>query len=394
MTRRAGGIALLLCLSASGVSAQERATPEAAAREPRPSSPWFVRTAFLPAWVLTSSQFATDGDGARAFTIEVGHQTDGSRAWHRVYNDPSYGIGFGAGRFDRDREIGRPYSAYGFFSWPFPLSPRAQLAADFALGLSWNWNEFDRETNAANTAFGSDVAYRVDGGVSIRVLATPRASVYAGVNVTHWSNGATSQPNLGLASVGPKLGVRYDFAPRRVRPRARPGELPPFTPSWRFVAGGAGSPKSAVAKTATHVALSDRWRDFGAFNFTSAIERQFYRFGMAAAGADFTYDGATGARVERIGGREVDLRPPADERFGVGLYGGYEHLIARVGVLAQFGYTVWRGFEDEDVPRLYQRYGTRFYLSDRFWGLFAVRAMKFGKANNLEIGFGYGGRRR
>jgi Lipid A 3-O-deacylase (PagL) len=381
-------------LFAADAHAQEGAVEQAVAIEPASPSPWFVRAALSPAWVLTSSHFETSGDGARAFTIEVGLQTDGSRSWHRVYNYPSYGIGFAAGRFDRDREIGRPYSAYGFFSWPFPLSPRAQLSADVALGLAWNWNEFDRQTNAANTAFGSDIAYQVDGGVSVRFLATSRASLYAGVNLTHWSNGATSQPNLGLANLGPKVGVRYDFAPRRVRPRASASELPPFTPSWHLVAGGAGSSKSAVAKTSTHVAISDRWRDFSAFNLTGGVERSFYRFGTAAAGADFTYDGATGARVERIGGEHIDARAPVDERFGAGLYAGYEHLIARVGVLAQFGYTVWQGFEDDEVPRFYQRYGTRFYLSERFWGLFAVRAMKFRKANNLEIGLGYRARLR
>jgi hypothetical protein len=385
--RGAGGAACLVLLLATAAYGQDGPVADPAATPP--PNPWFVRTGFMPAQVLASSAFETDGNGARALTLEVGRQADGSRAWHRVYNYPSYGVGFSAARFDRDRELGRPFSTYGFFSWPFPVSSRAQLTADMALGVSWNWNEFHRQTNAANTALGSDVAYQVDGGLSFRFLATPRTSVYAGLNVTHWSNGATSQPNLGLANVGPKLGVRYDFAPRTVPPRAAASLLPPFAPSWELVAGGAGSPKSAVAKTSTNVPLSDRWREFGAFNVTGGVQRHFYRFGKAAAGADITYDGATGARVEAVGSQLVDVRVPRDERFGVGIYGGYEHLIARIGVLAQFGYTVWRGFEDDEVPRFYQRYGTRFYLSEHVWGIFAVRSMKFRKATHLEIGVGY-----
>jgi hypothetical protein len=385
--RGAGGAALVILLLAATARAQSGSVDDAAAA-PSPN-PWFIRTGFTPAQVLASSPFETDGNGARALTLELGRQTDGSRAWHRVYNYPSYGIGFSAARFDRDRELGQPFSTYGFFSWPFPVSSRAQLTADVALGVSWNWNEFDRQTNAANTALGSDVAYQVDGGLSLRFLATDRASVYAGLNLTHWSNGATRQPNLGLANIGPKLGVRYDFAPRTVPPRASASQLPPFSPSWEFIVGGAGSPKSAVAKTSTHVPLSDRWREFAAFNLTTGVQRHFYRFGKAAAGADLTYDGATGARVEEVAGQLIESRVPRDERFGVGFYGGYEHLIARVGVLAQFGYTAWRGFEDEDVPRFYQRYATRFYVSEHFWGIFAVRSMKFRKATHLEIGVGY-----
>ena len=78
-----------------------------------------------------------------------------------------------------------------------------------------------------------------------------------------------------------------------------------------------------------------------------------------------------------------------DQRYGAGVYAGYEHVIARFSILAQFGYTAWRGFEDEDVPRFYQRFAARFHLSPRFWGSFAVRSTKFRKANNLEIGAGY-----
>lgn len=382
------GVSIVVLLMATAAHAQSGAGVGAASAIPS-SSPWFVRTSVAPARVLASSRFDTSGDGARALTLEVGRQTDGSRDWHRVYNYPSYGIGLAAAWFDRERELGRPLSAYTFFSWPFPVSSRAQLAVDLALGLSWNWNEFERQTNAANTALGSDIAYQVDGGLSLRVLVTARSSIYAGVNLTHWSNGATSQPNLGLASVGPKIGVRYDFAPRSVLPRVSADELPAFAPSWEFVIGAAGSPKSAVAKTSTHVALPDRWREFGAFNLTTGVQRHFYRFGMAAAGVDLTYDGATGARVEAIAGRQIDLRAPRDQRYGAGVYGGYEHVIARFGILAQFGYTAWRGFDDEEVPRFYQRYATRFYLSPRFWGSFAVRSMKFRKANNLEIGAGY-----
>ena len=381
-------VSIVALLMASAAHAQSGSAVGAA---PAVSSanPWFVRTSVAPARVLASSQFDTGGDGARALTLEAGRQTDGSRDWHRVYNYPSYGIGLAATWFDRERELGRPLSAYGFFSWPFPLSSRAQLAADVALGLSWNWNEFDRQTNAANTALGSDVAYQVDAGLSLRVLVTTRSSIYAGVSLTHWSNGATRQPNLGLANLGPRLGLRYDFAPRTVPPRVSADQLPPFAPSWEFVLGGGGSSKSAAAKTSTHVALPDRWREFGAFNITTAVQRHFYRFGKAAAGLDLTYDGATGARVEAIAGRQIDVRAPRDQRYGAGVYGGYEHVIARFGVLAQFGYTAWRGFDDEEVPRFYQRYATRFYLSSRFWGSFAVRSMKFRKASHLEIGVGY-----
>ena len=55
---------------------------------------------------LASSPPASSKPAATArarLTLDVGRQTDGSRDWHRVYNHPSYGIGFSATWFDRDR---------------------------------------------------------------------------------------------------------------------------------------------------------------------------------------------------------------------------------------------------------------------------------------------------
>jgi hypothetical protein len=386
-----GWLAILVMLVASAARAQDVPVPDAAteADAPASSNPWFIRVGYSPARVLTASRFDSGENVARTLTFELGRQTDGTRDWHRVYNYPSYGVGFYVGRFDHERELGHPLATYGFFSWPFPVSARAQVTADLGLGVSWNWTAFDRKTNPTNTALGSEVAYHADGGVALRFLATERASVYAGLSLTHWSNGAMKQPNLGLAVVGPKLGVRYNFAPQVARSRARADDLPRFEPSWEFVLGGAGSGKSVAATTSTHIEVADRWRGFDAVAITAAMQRHFYQFGKVASGADFSYDGATGARVDIVNGGQVESRAPADERFALGLYTGYEHVIARFSILFQLGYTVWRRFDDEDMPRFYQRYGLRCYFSDHFWGTFAVRSIKIRKANFLELGLGY-----
>jgi len=373
--------------------AQSGAEPQASAPapvfEPAPKNLWFVRAGYAPVSVEASSHFASGDNTARTMTVEIGRQTDGTRDWHRVYNYPSYGVGFFAARFDHKDELGRPYAAYGFFSWPFPVTRRVQLTSDFGLGVSWNWNEFDSRTNPTNTALGSDVAYHVDWGLYVRYLTTAHANVYAGLNFTHWSNGATKQPNLGLATVGPRVAVRYNFAPQIPPPRARPEDLPRFDPSWEFLVGGAGSPKEATAATNANIDVVDRRRDGGAFNVNTAVQRHFYRFGKAGGGADVAYDSSTGARVDIIGGQRVESRAPVDRRFSLGVYGGYEHVIARFSILVHYGRTVWRGYEDPDVSRFYQRYGTRFYLSDRFWTTFAVRTVKLRKADFMEFGLGY-----
>jgi hypothetical protein len=353
------------------------------------SDSWFTRVSASPSRVVASSPFESGGDGAQALSIEVGRQTAGGAGWHRVYNYPAYGVGLYTARFDHRRELGQPIALYGFFSWPFPLAARTQLSADVGLGVAWRWRAYDAATNPTNTALGSSAAYHVNGAVLLHYLASEHASLYGGLSVTHWSNGATRQPNLGLASVGPQAGVRYDFAPRAVHQRARQDELPPFAPAWELLAGIAGSSKNVVAAGTGTIVDGDRRRSFGALNATTGVQRRVYRFGSLGSGVDVTYDGAAGARVDVVNGREIESRAPADRRMAVGVYGGYEHLLVRLSVLLDVGYTVYHGIENPDVPRVYERYGARFRLSDRLWTTFAVRTVKGRKANFMELGLGY-----
>src|SRR5437870_8127547 len=150
---RRSALAVVMMTSATAAAQAQQPEDQAA------TNPWFVRVGYSPARVLAAGEFELGAGVARATTLEVGRQTDGSRSWHRVYNYPAYGVGFYAARFDRAHELGHPFAAYGFFSWPFPVSNRIQVTSDFGLGISWNWNEYDPRTNPTNTTLGSDVAY-------------------------------------------------------------------------------------------------------------------------------------------------------------------------------------------------------------------------------------------
>jgi lipid A 3-O-deacylase PagL len=352
------------------------------------SGQWFTRVGFTPAFVLPKNPFATGGTPADEhtqwlsnMTFEVGKQTDGSRDWHHLYGLPTYGFGLSMASFGDGVETGRPLDAYTFFSWPFVrLSKRVQLTTDFGMGVSWNWKEFSEETEDYRTVLGSNVNARIDWGFYLRHLMTRKMSVYAGVDFTHRSNGGMRQPNSGINVIGPSVSLRYDFVPERAT-QIRP--VPPFQPAWEFVMGSAVGGKNVIEHTNPVVR-----RDYGALEFTTGLQRHFYRYGKVAAGTDLTYDGAAGARVDIIKGNPVQWRPGAGQRLAIGLYGGYEHVIERFGALVQAGYSVARGFEDPS-PRFYMRYGWRYYVNDRFWGLFAIRSIEGRRADFLEVGAGY-----
>jgi lipid A 3-O-deacylase PagL len=351
------------------------------------ANPWFTRIGFSPAYVVAIDPFdsivapgASHVDSVPTVTIEWGRQTDGSREWHHLYGLPAYGVGLSIASPGAGATV--PRDAYTFFSWPFARpSERVQLTTDFGMGLSWNWKAFDPRTNSYTTVLGSNLNARIDWGFYLRYLATAHSSVYAGVDFTHRSNGGMRQPDQGINVIGPSVALRYDFAPARA-PLA-PEETTAFSPTWEFVVGSAGGAKNVLDER------NGLRRDFGAFNATAALQRHFYRYGKIAVGNDVIYDGSIGARIALRDGVTVDERAPFGDRFALGLYGGYEHVIGRFGAIVQVGRRLVNSSGDPNAPRLYERYGWRYQFSDLFWGTFAVRAVENRKADALEVGVGY-----
>src|SRR5262249_236792 len=305
--------------------------------------------------------------------------TDGRETWHQLYGVPSWGFGFSLGSFQNDVVHAQPNEAYTFFSWPFArFTDRLDMATDFGMGMSWNWKEVSHDAENA-TSLGSNLNARINWGFFLRYLTTSQITLFTGIDYTHRSNGGMVQPDRGINVIGPKVMLQYNFAPV---PMKRMVTTPPaFHRSWEFVAGGTAGVKNVIEQKDPLTRSN-----FGSFDATTALQHQFYRYGKVAVGADLAYDGATGVRIDADG---IRWRADAGQRWGLGLYGGYEQVVGRFGALVQVGQQVARGFDDANQPRLYERFGWRYHFNDSYWTTIVIRAVDGWRADALQFGFGY-----
>ncbi len=351
------------------------------------SNPWFVRSGVASGYILPSNPFMANMNDARHpirwgqnLTVEIGRQTDGRSEWHQLYGIPSYGFGFSVASFGNDVKHARPMEAYTFFSWPFvQLSDRLDVTTDFGTGVSWHWKEVNDKAESSETSLGSDLNARINWGFYLRYASTPRITVFSGIDYTHRSNGGMVQPDRGINVIGPKVAVQYSLAPTASKHRVM--DPPPFHPAWEFIVGGAGGMKNMIERADPLTRAN-----FLAVDATAAFERHFYRFGKIAAGTDVTYDGSIGARID---GGNRRWRADAGQRWAMGLYTGYEHVVGRFSAIVQIGENVVRGFAGPKSTRLYQRFGWRYQISDRYWSTMAIRSIEGRKADALEFGAGY-----
>ncbi len=369
---------------------------ERAQQSPPPSgNTLFFRVAYSPAWAIPTNDFVKGENRAmepigwaQGGRVELGWQTDGSEDWHQLYNFPAYGGGFYTAGFGNKEELGNPYSIYGFFSWPmFRPSEKVSVTTEFAFGFVGGFKEFDPVTNPFNRAIGGNGVY-IDWGFYLHYLLTEKLDLYAGATFTHFSNGHTKDPNLGLNTYGPLVSLRYNFHDER--PSLVRRETGPYPGNWELALSGAGGFKNVTVPTETpSLEDTDRRKDFATANVNATFYRQFYSKGKIATGLDVTYDGSANARIDEVNGEVVESIGDSTDKMALGWFGGYEHVIHRFNLFVHVGYYVWRGRDDDELPSLYQRIGLKYHITENFFAGMNIRFIDFGKADWIEWTAGY-----
>lgn len=132
--------------------------------------------------------------------------------------------GVGLARHEFNRWLSNPISVYLFQGAPIiNFSRRVSLNYEWNLGMAFGWNAYDEETNPENKVIGSKVTAYIDVDMYLRWMMSRYLDFNAGFSLSHFSNGNTTYPNLGLNTCGIRLGMAY-YINR---------QMPPATPVVR-----------------------------------------------------------------------------------------------------------------------------------------------------------------
>lgn len=129
--------------------------------------------------------------------------------------------GVGLARHEFNRWLSNPISVYLFQGAPIiNFSQRVSLNYEWNLGMAFGWNAYDEETNPENKVIGSKVTAYIDVDMYLRWMMSRYLDFNAGFSLSHFSNGNTTYPNLGLNTCGIRLGMAYYI--NRQMPSATP----------------------------------------------------------------------------------------------------------------------------------------------------------------------------
>lgn len=125
------------------------------------------------------------------------------------------------------RNIGYPVLAYVFQGGPFKTFDRGlSLDYEWNFGAAIGWKPWSENNRYFNLTVGSQVNAYLNLNLSLKWQLNPHTGLFAGVGVSHFSNGNTSFPNPGINSFGLRVGMVYTLnPPEKGFPKALPDTL-------------------------------------------------------------------------------------------------------------------------------------------------------------------------
>ena len=356
----------------------------------------FIGTTYQAGKVLQTNDFVKGENASnqvidyfQSLRLEYGVKTDGRKTWHQLYAYPEWGFGLYFANFFNKGELGTPTAFYGFFKGPFWRWKKLSLNYNVGFGLTWNWQPYDSEANPYNIAVGSYRTVYIDAGISLDWYFSKRFSASVGVSFTHFSNGATSIPNMGLNLAAPSLGVRYNLkseAPEKIH-----HEIPKYKDNWEFLIIAGGGVKQTEYDT-TNTGLSTKYLgiNYGVLTLMPTINRQISHKVKFGAGLDMAYDGSIDAQI--VVGSDGELshsEVPFTDKLSLSIFGSFELVAGRLSLIVQPGYTFWRYEFEGAKPQFYQRAGIKYVIWDDLFLGINIRAHEFGIADYIEWNAGW-----
>ncbi|MDC9724012.1 MAG: acyloxyacyl hydrolase [Urechidicola sp.] len=311
------------------------------------------------------------------FILSYNQKRFGKEAWEQTYNFPDIGFSFSYQDY-KNEVVGKLYALYAHYNFYFfNRLNKNQLVLRAGIGVAYNTNPYDKETNNKNISFGtylnSSTYFKL---YYQRERLFKNVGVTAGLTFIHASNSNVKSPNTGLNTWGTTVGLNYNID----------DEDEVFT---------------------THE-IADTYKEPIKFNFifrTGMNESEIIGSGLKPF---FVFSGYADKRLSRKSaiqvGTDVFISPflkdyieyyhinfPGDSDANtsditrVSLFLGHELFVNKFSVIAQLGYYLYYPFEYE--ARYYERLGLKRYFGDKW---FAVVSLKAHGANAETVEFGVG----
>jgi hypothetical protein len=297
--------------------------------------------------------------------------THGENFWNQLFKYPEPGVSICFFDLGNPRNLGNLYSVCPYLDFPFTKSMKTRLCLRAGAGLSYLTKPFDRETNYKDIAIGSHVNGFMNFRLTLKQTITPRLRLDFGVGISHCSNGAFVEPNLGLNMPSVDIGIGYSIHPV---PACTRYDTLPVCDKQPFIGIGIMGALSQINPPGGN--------DFPGFGLSVVAYRRWNHKNLWGAGLELFYNEANYREIVRTDAsvtRSRYLQPAGKVSYSL--------CVGRISMPLELGFYFYDKVSGEPFP-MYEQIGLRYQVSKH---LLVGTSLKtyFARAEFFEWGINY-----
>ena len=316
---------------------------------------------------------------APAYELSLHHNTYGQHRWEVLHNYPSIGITFYYSGFRNDsisKELGHVFALYPYINFPIIPNENSKLTFKLGVGVSYLTNKFHPTENYHNYAIGSHVNAAINLSFEYRQRIVDRLHWVTSVGLTHFSNGATRSPNMGINIFSAATGFSFHISPvrdlidKKLRPKNYLFEFDGkrhFVTDYQYTLGF----KDMSQQYGTH-------QYFFVHDLAANLMLQLTERDRLGLGLELIYDNS-----DKI------TKPDWNMYLKTGLLVSYEMLLDRTSFMFNVGLRNNVPLNSSAFGMLfYQKIAARYYFNDNLYATIAFTTYDI-KADFISVGIGY-----
>ncbi len=140
--------------------------------------------------------------------LNVQLQTTGKETWHKLHRYPKIGLNLNYYNY-HEPVLGKSVALSFYINKPMWQDRKQQLNLRLGTGIAWFNRIYTLHENHKNTIISQAINAVLQTRLEYEWHFSEPVSLSAGIGLNHYSNGATSKPNLGINLPAATLGLTY-----------------------------------------------------------------------------------------------------------------------------------------------------------------------------------------
>ncbi len=151
------------------------------------------------------------------YELSLLKQSNGNTDWQLIYKYPAFGVRFQYASLGNPEVLGELWALYPYFQIPIYEREKLEFNTEIGLGYCRVNQKFDLEDNFLNVAVGSYGNFHFNARFNLTYRISDRIHLGTSLSLDHFSNGNTSEPNLGINFLNVLGGLSYRIGDERER---------------------------------------------------------------------------------------------------------------------------------------------------------------------------------